>query len=92
MTCRLSPNLLKAKPTLTAIPGDISSSTLCEKLSQLIFLNGFKIKSLTIPSFPSLTQLNLLQYGNSRQYGRGYLVALWKTKLSDADATKLTAL
>lgn len=57
-----------------------------------LFLNGFKMKSLTIPSFPSLTQLNLLQYGNSRQYGRGYLVALWKTKLSDADAIKLTAL
>ena len=57
-----------------------------------LFLNGFKIKSLTIPSFPSLTQLNLFQYGNSLQYGRGYLVALWKTKLSDADATKLTSL
>ena len=57
-----------------------------------LFLNGFKMKSLTIPSFPSLTQLNLLQYGNGRQYGRGYLVALWKTKLSDADATKLTSL
>ena len=58
----------------------------------ILFLNGFKIKSLPIPSFPPLTQLNLLQYGNSRQYGRGYLVALWKTKLSDADAVKLTAL
>lgn len=57
-----------------------------------LFLNGFKMKSLTIPSFPSLTQLNLLQYGNNRQYGRGYLVALWKTKLSDAEAVKLTAL
>ena len=57
-----------------------------------LFLNGFKMKSLTIPSFPSLTQLNLFQSGNARQYGRGYLVALWKTKLSDADATKLTAL
>lgn len=57
-----------------------------------LFLNGFKMKSSTIPSFPSLTQLNLLQYGNNRQYGRGYLVALWKAKLSDADATKLTAL
>ena len=57
-----------------------------------LFLNGFKIKTLAIPSFPSLNQLNLLQYGNSRQYGRGYLVSLWKTKLSDADATKLTAL
>lgn len=57
-----------------------------------LFLNGFKMKSRTIQSFPSLTQLNLLQYGNSRQYGRGYLVALWKTKLSDADAVKLTSL
>ena len=57
-----------------------------------LFLNGFKIKTLAIPSFPSLKQLNLLQYGNDRQYGRGYLVSLWKTKLSDADAVKLTAL
>lgn len=57
-----------------------------------LFLNGFKMKSLTIPSFPSLRQLNLLQYGNNRQYGRAYLVSLWKTKLSDADAVKLTAL
>ena len=57
-----------------------------------LFLNGFKRKSKNIPSFPSLTQLNLLQYGNDRQYGRGYLVALWKTKLSDADAVKLTSL
>ena len=57
-----------------------------------LFLNGFKMKSLTIPSFPSLTRLNLFQYSTSRQYGRGYLVALWKTKLSDADVIKLTAL
>ena len=57
-----------------------------------LFLNGFKMKSLTLPSFPSLTQLNLLQYGGNRQYGRGYLVSLWKTKLSDADAVKLTSL
>ena len=57
-----------------------------------LFLNGFKIKTLAIPSFPSLKQLNLLQYGNDRQYGRGYLVSLWKTKLSDADAVKLTSL
>ena len=57
-----------------------------------LFLNGFNIKTMAIPSFPSLKQLNLLQYANDRQYGRGYLVALWKTKLSDADAVKLTAL
>ena len=57
-----------------------------------LFLNGFKIKTLAIPSFPSIYNLRLLQYNNSRAYGRGYLVALWKTKLSDADATKLTAL
>lgn len=57
-----------------------------------LFFNGFKMKSSTIPSFPSLKQLNLLQYANDRQYGRCYLVALWKTKLSDADAVKLTAL
>lgn len=57
-----------------------------------LFLNGFKIKSMVIPSFPSIYNLRLLQYSNTRAYGRGYLVALWKTKLSDADAVKLTAL
>jgi len=57
-----------------------------------LFLNGFKIRSLAIPSFPSIYNLRLLQYINDRAYGRGYLVALWKTKLSDVDATKLTAL
>lgn len=57
-----------------------------------LFLNGFKIKSRAIPSFPSIYNLRLLQYNNTRAYGRGYLVSLWKTKLSDADAVKLTAL
>lgn len=57
-----------------------------------LFLNGFKIKSKAIPSFPSIYNLTLLQYGGNRQYGRGYLVSLWRTKLLDADAIKLTAL
>ena len=57
-----------------------------------LFLNGFKVKSMAIPSFPSIYNFRLLQYADDRAYGRGYLVALWKTKLSDADAVKLTAL
>lgn len=57
-----------------------------------LFLNGFKIRTLAIPSFPSTYNLRLLQYNNTRAYGRGYLAAIWKTKLSDTDATKLTAL
>ena len=57
-----------------------------------LFLNGFKIKSLSIPSFPTIYNLRPFQYNNSRAYGRGYLMALWKTKLSDADAVKLTSL
>ena len=57
-----------------------------------LFLNGFKIKTTSIPSFPPIYNLRLLQYKNDRAYGRGYFTALWKTKLSDADATKLTAL
>lgn len=57
-----------------------------------LFLNGFKIKTLAIPSFPSIYHLSFLQYINARAYGRGYMMALWKTKLSDADATKLTSL
>ena len=58
----------------------------------VLYLNGFKIKSLAIPSFPSLYTIRPFQYINARAYGRGYLTALWKTKLSDADAIKLTAL
>ena len=57
-----------------------------------LFLNGFKIKTLAIPSFPSIYTLRFLQQINARAYGRGYLAAIWKTKLSDADAVKLTAL
>ena len=57
-----------------------------------LFLNGFKIRTLAIPSFPSIYNLRLLQYNSTRAYGRGYLMALWKTKLSDSDAVKLTAL
>ena len=57
-----------------------------------IFSNGVKLTRLSLPSFPSLYNLRLLQYVGDRAYGRGYLVSLWKTKLSDADAVKLTAL
>lgn len=58
----------------------------------VLYLNGFRIKSLPIPSFPSLYTIRPFQYLNARAYGRGYLAAIWKTKLSDADAVKLTAL
>ena len=57
-----------------------------------LFLNGFKIKTLAISALPPMYHLKFLLYNVSRQYGRGYLTALWKTKLSDADAVKLTAL
>ena len=57
-----------------------------------LFINGFKIKTQAIPSFPSVYNITPFQYKNDRAYGRGYLTALWKTKLSDADATKLTDL
>ena len=57
-----------------------------------LFFNGFKIKTLAIPSFPTIYNITPFQYAGSRHYGRGYLTALWKTKLSDVDATKLTAL
>ena len=57
-----------------------------------LFLNGFKIKTLAIPSFPSIYNISPLNYIGGRNYGRGYFIALWKTKLSDADAVKLTAL
>ena len=57
-----------------------------------LFLNSFKIKTLAIPSFPTIYNITPFHYNGSRAYGRGYLVSLWKTKLSDADAVKLTAL
>lgn len=57
-----------------------------------LFLNGFKIKTLAISSFPSIYNITPFQYNNGRAYGRGYLMALWKIKLTDADAIKLTAL
>lgn len=58
----------------------------------VIYLNGFRVKSKPIPSFPSLYTIRPFQYLNARAYGRGYLAAIWKTKLSDADAVKLTSL
>lgn len=58
----------------------------------VMYLNGFRVKSKPIPSFPSLYTIRPFQYWNARAYGRGYLAAIWKTKLSDADAVKLTAL
>lgn len=57
-----------------------------------LFLNGFKIKTLAISALPPMYHLKFLLYNTTRQYGRGYLTALWKTKLSDTDATKLTSL
>ena len=57
-----------------------------------LFINGFKIKTLAIPSFPTIYNITPFHYNGSRAYGRGYLVSLWKTKLSDSDAVKLTSL
>lgn len=57
-----------------------------------IFLNGTKLTRLSLPSFPSLYNLNLLQYNNSRGYGSGYLFSFWKTKLTDQQAIQLTTL
>lgn len=58
----------------------------------VLYLNGFRVKSKPIPSFPSLYIIRPFQYKNTRAYGRGYFASIWKTKLSDADATKLTSL
>lgn len=57
-----------------------------------LFLNGFKIKSMAIPSFPSMYNIIPFNYEGTRAYGMVYFTALWKTKLSDANAVKLTAL
>ena len=93
ITCQIRVNSVAYQMSTFAVKEGLNKLMVTYTNSEFtLFLNGFKMKSLTIPSFPSLTQLNLLQYGNSRQYGRGYLVSLWKTKLSDADAVKLTAL
>ena len=57
-----------------------------------IFLNGTKLTRLSLPSFPSLYNLRLLNYLGDRQYGSGYLFSFWKTKLSDQQAIQLTTL
>ena len=93
ISCQIRINSVAYQMSSSAVKEGLNKVMVTYTTSEFtLFLNGFKIKTLAIPSFPSLTQLNLLQYGNSRQYGRGYLVALWKTKLSDADAVKLTSL
>ena len=93
ISCQIRINSVVYQMSSSAVKEGLNKVMVTYTNSEItLFLNGFKIKSLTIPSFPSLKQLNLLQYGNSRQYGRGYLVSLWKTKLTDADATKLTSL
>lgn len=57
-----------------------------------LFLNGLKIRSVIIPSLPSMYNLGIMHYSGSRQYGSGYLFSLWKTKLSDQQAIQLTTL
>ncbi len=57
-----------------------------------IFLNGTKLTRLSLPSFPSLYNLQLMNYIGSRQYGSGYSFSIWKTKLTDQQAIQLTTL
>ena len=77
----------------TVVKNGLNKIIVTYNSSEMVFyLNGFRIKSLSIPSFPSLYTIRPFQYLNARAYGRAYLAAIWKTKLSDADATKLTAL
>lgn len=57
-----------------------------------VFLNGTKLTRLSLPNFPSLYNLSLLQYTTTRQYGSGYLFSFWKTKLTDQQAIQLTTL
>ena len=101
-TANISNKLISCGIRISSVLYQITAFAVKEGLNKLIvtytnseftlFLNGFKIKSMTIPSFPSIYNIMPFQYSNSRAYGRGYLVALWKTKLSDADAVKLTSL
>ena len=57
-----------------------------------IFLKGTKLTRLSLPSFPSLYNLQLMNYHGGRQYGSGYLFSIWKTKLTDQQAIQLTTL
>ena len=58
-----------------------------------IFLNGTKLTRFSLPSFPSLYNLDILHYNaGGRQYGSGYLFSFWKTKLTDQQAIQLTKL
>ena len=57
-----------------------------------VFLNGVKLTRLSLPSFPSLYNLGILQYRNDRYYGSGYVFSFWKTKLTEQQAIQLTTL
>ena len=57
-----------------------------------VFLNGVKLTRLSLPSFPSLYNLGILQYRNDRYYGSGYVFSFWKTKLTEQQAITLTTL
>lgn len=57
-----------------------------------VFLNGTKLLRLSLPSFPSLYNLNIMNYVGTRQYGTSYLFSFWKTKLTDQQAIQLTTL
>lgn len=57
-----------------------------------LFLNGTKLTRLSLPSFPSLYNVSLLQYTTTRQYGSLYMLSFWKTKITDQQAIQLTTL
>ena len=57
-----------------------------------IFMNGSKLTGLSLPSFPSLYNLQIMNWNGFRQYGSGYLFSFWKTKLTDQQAIQLTTL
>ena len=57
-----------------------------------IFFNAVKLTRLSLPSFPSLYNVNIMHYVGSRHYGSGYLFSFWKTKLTDQQAIQLTTL
>lgn len=93
---------IRCQLRVNSVAYDITSLTVKEGLNKImvtytnseftLFLNGFKVKTLAIPSFPSMYNIIPFSYDNARAYGMVYFTALWKTKLSDADAVKLTSL
>jgi hypothetical protein len=77
---------------VSLIPGKNKILVIYDNTGCDTFINGTKLTRLSLPSFPSLYNLQIMHYLGGRQYGSGYLFSFWKTKLTDQQAIQLTTL